>query len=79
MSTISWNYQGLRNCPTALALKRAFFEEAPTFVFLMETQLSSDNMNRLKNVLGCSQGIAVSSDNMNRFSLAVEARVKGCG
>lgn len=34
----------------------------PKFVFLMETKLHCDIMNRLKHELGYSQGIDVSSD-----------------
>lgn len=54
MSTLSWNCRGLGNRPTILALKRALRVEAPKFVFLMETKLSSDSMNLLKSELGYS-------------------------
>ena len=61
MSILSWNCRGLGNQPTVLALKRALRVEAPKFVFLIETKLSSDSMNALKNELGYSQGVAISS------------------
>ena len=34
--------------------------EAPKYVFLIETKLSSDSINVLKNELGYSQGVAKS-------------------
>ena len=61
MSILSWNCRGLGNRLTVLALKRALRVEAPKFVFLIETKLSSDSMNALKNELGYSQGVVISS------------------
>ena len=65
MSTLSWNSRGLGNRPTVLALKRALRVEAPKFVFLIKTKLSSDSMYLLKTKLGYSQGVAVSSVGSN--------------
>ena len=62
MSILSWNCQGLRNPWTINALKRAWNKEAPIYVFLMETKLTTDQLNAKKQSRTYNQGIAVSSE-----------------
>lgn len=62
MSVLSWNYQRLRNLRTVNALKRAWKKEAPICVFLMETKLSTDQLNAKKQNWDYNQGLVVSNE-----------------
>ena len=62
MSVLSWNCRGLRNHRTVNALKRAWKKEAPICVFLMETKLSTDQLNAKKQNWDYNQGLVVSSE-----------------
>jgi len=48
MSILTWNYQGLGNPQTVKALKRAMKKKDPICVFLMETKLSTEQLNNIK-------------------------------
>ena len=48
ISILNWNCQGLRNPRTINALKRAWNKEAPIYVFLMETKLTTEQLNNFK-------------------------------
>lgn len=54
-----WNCQGLGNHSTVNALKDLLRAEAPSVVFLMETQLTAKQMERVKIRLGFECGIFV--------------------
>ncbi|XP_075645208.1 uncharacterized protein LOC142616209 [Castanea sativa] len=62
MSILSWNYQGLGNPRKVNALKRAWNKEATICVFLMETKLTTDQLNAKKQGWTYNQGIVISSE-----------------
>ena len=62
MSIISWNYRGLGNPRIVDALKRALKKKAPICVFLMETKLTTEQLNGMKQNWDYNQGLVVSSD-----------------
>ncbi|XP_075670157.1 uncharacterized protein LOC142639915 [Castanea sativa] len=62
MSILSWNCRGLGNPRTVNALLRALNKEDPICVFLMETKLTTDQLNAKKQGWAYNQGIAVSSE-----------------
>ncbi|XP_075675072.1 uncharacterized protein LOC142644317 [Castanea sativa] len=61
MSILNWNCRGLGNPRTVNALLRALDKEDPICVFLMETKLTTDQLNAKKQGCAYNQGIAVSS------------------
>ena len=62
MNIISWNCRGLENPRTVNALKRALKKKAPICVFLMETKLTTEQLNSMKQNWDYNQGLVVSSD-----------------
>ena len=62
MSILSWNCRVLGNPRTVNAVKRALNKQAPICVFLMETKLTTEQLNNMKQNWKYSQGLVVSSD-----------------
>ena len=56
MSLISWNCPGLGNPLTTKVLKKMVLREKPLIVFLMETKLSSEDMEKMQRSLGFKNG-----------------------
>ena len=65
MSILSWNYRGLGILRTVNALKRAWNREALICVFLMETKLSTEQLNNMKQNWDYNQGLVVSSNGLS--------------
>lgn len=59
MKTLSWNCRGLGNTSAVRALSRLIRIENPSLVFLMETHLKANEMDRLRIKCGFSCGLAV--------------------
>ncbi|CAJ2638124.1 unnamed protein product [Trifolium pratense] len=59
MKIISWNCRGLGNPSAVRALLRLIRNENPQVVFLMETRLKEDEMEKIKRRCGFSFGISV--------------------
>ncbi|KAL0012603.1 hypothetical protein SO802_007711 [Lithocarpus litseifolius] len=65
MSILSWNCRGLGNLRTVNALKRAMNKQAPICVFLMETKLTTEQLNNMKQNWNYNQGLVVSSEGLS--------------
>ena len=65
MSIISWNCQGLENPRTVNAFKRPLKKKAPICVFLMETKLTTKQLNDMKQNYDYNQGLVVSSNGLS--------------
>ena len=64
MNAVSWNCRGLGNLRTVKALKRALKKKAPICVFLMETKLTTEQLNDMKQNWEYNQGLVVSCDGL---------------
>ena len=62
MSVLNWNCCRLGNPRIINTLKRAWKQEAPICVFLMETKLSTDQMNTKKQNWDYNQALMVSNE-----------------
>ena len=65
MSILSWNCQELENLRTINALKRAMNKKAPICVFLMETKLTTEQLNNMKQNWDYNQRLVVSSEDFS--------------
>lgn len=61
MKILSWNYQGLGNPLIVRALRDWVRREKPELVFVMETMVSGEHMERVRKSCGFSNGINVSN------------------
>lgn len=52
MTILSWNCQRLENLRTVNDLCRLVKEKRPMMVFLMETKLQKEKMERIRHILG---------------------------
>ncbi|XP_059436723.1 uncharacterized protein LOC132169761 [Corylus avellana] len=59
MSILSWNCRGLGNSRTVSELRRLVNDKKPTIVFLMETKLRADHLERVRIRLGYDYLFAV--------------------
>ncbi|KAK2376763.1 hypothetical protein QL285_077521 [Trifolium repens] len=66
MKIISWNCRGLGNPSAVRALLRLIRIENPQVVFLMETRLKEDEMERIKFKCGFNSGISVACTGSGR-------------
>jgi exonuclease III len=59
MSIFSWNCQGLGNLRTVRELRRLVKEKKPNIVFLMETKLRANKMEKVQSQLGFEHMLVV--------------------
>ena len=62
MKLLSWNCQGLANPWTVSALHSLCWRERPNIVFLMETMLDTQILEKVRNRCGFSNGLCLSSN-----------------
>ncbi|XP_074306558.1 uncharacterized protein LOC141641810 [Silene latifolia] len=62
MKILSWNCQGLGNPLTVNTLRDWCWRECPNIVFVMETMISANNLEKIKNKCGFTSGICISSN-----------------
>ena len=62
MSFLSWNCRGLGNRRTGNALKKICKAKAPNIVFLIETKLNRDWMEKVHDQCESKHGLIVPSD-----------------
>ena len=62
MSLISWNCRGLGNLRSVKTLEKVVNKEEPIIVFLKETKLNRDWMNKVKDKCNMKQGLIVPSE-----------------
>ena len=62
MSLISWNCRELGNLRSVKTLEKVVNKEEPINVFLMETKLNRDWMNKVKDKCNMKQGLIVPSE-----------------
>ena len=72
MSLLSWNCQGLGNLWTVKALERAIKKEDPIIVFLMETKLCKEWIDKVKEECNLKQSWVVQQWKEWGFSYNVE-------
>ena len=61
MSVLSWKCRGLGNPRTVKALKRTMQQKDPIYVFLMETKLTTEQLNNMKQDWVYNQGLVITS------------------
>jgi exonuclease III len=66
MKLLSWNCRGLGNPRAIRALLRVNRIQNPQVVFLMETRLKSDEMERVRINCGFSSGLFVPCDGFGK-------------
>ncbi|KAK3218463.1 hypothetical protein Dsin_012433 [Dipteronia sinensis] len=62
MIGLSWNVRGLGNPRAFAALKRLLRKHSPDFVFLSEMKLLGSKADKLKCLLGFTDGVSVDSN-----------------
>lgn len=61
MKILSWNYQGINNPETVLALRNWCWRERPDFVFILESMIDSRRLEVVRNKCGFINGVCLSS------------------